>query len=188
MQEKKQRKRWLQVVMIGAYVVFLCLSFLLGFEPGKQICKNFSNFAWTMIKMLPFAFLLIGLFDVWVKREVVEKHLGDGSGLKGFIWAILLAGTVMGPLYVALPVAHSLYQKGARFGVIFTYIGASAICRIPMTTFEATFLGVKFTAIRFLVSLPLVVVTSILLEKYLITTNYTITTTQAHSQENSPIS
>jgi uncharacterized membrane protein YraQ (UPF0718 family) len=86
----------------------------------------------------------------------------------------VLAGTIVGPLYVALPIAYSLHKKGAKFGVIFTYVGASAICRIPMATFEASFLGLKFTAIRLLVSLPLVIVTSMMLGKYLTKIRYTM--------------
>ena len=75
---------------------------------------------------------------------------------------------------VAFPVAYSLYSKGARLSVIFTYIGAAAICRVPMTIFEASFLGIKFTAIRLLVALPLVVVSSIVLGGYLRKRNYKI--------------
>ena len=47
--------------------------------------------------------------------------------------------------------------------VYFVYMGASAICRVPMAIFEASFLGIKFTTIRLLVSLPLVILTSKLL-------------------------
>jgi len=127
-----------------------------------------------MLKILPCAFILIGLFEVWVKRETVEKHFGEESGIRGYIWGILLAGTTVGGLYVAFPVAYSLYSKGAKLSVIFTYLGASAICRIPMAIFEASFLGIKFTAIRLLVSLPLVIVASILLGNYLTKRNYKI--------------
>ncbi len=38
----------------------------------------------------------MGLFEVWVKRETVEKHLGEGSGFKGHLWAIVLASTMGG--------------------------------------------------------------------------------------------
>lgn len=127
-----------------------------------------------MLKILPCAFILIGLFEVWVKRETVEKHFGEESGLKGYLWAVLLAGTTVGGLYVAFPVAYSLHSKGARLSVIFTYLGAAAICRVPMTIFEASFLGIKFTAIRLFVSLPLVILSSILLEDYLKKTGYKI--------------
>ena len=125
-----------------------------------------------MLKVLPCAFILIGLFEVWIKRETVEKHFGQEAGIRGHIWAVLLAGTIVGGLYVAFPFAYSLHSKGARLSVIFTYLGASAICRIPMAIFEVSFMGIKFTAIRLLVSLPLVIITSILLGDYLVKRGY----------------
>ena len=125
-----------------------------------------------MLKILPCAFILIGLFEVWVKKETVEKHFGEKSGLRGYSWGILLASTTVGGLYVAFPVAYSLYSKGAKLGVIFAYVAASGICRVPMTIFEASFLGIKFTAIRLLVALPLVIVSSMLLGSYLKKRNY----------------
>jgi len=154
------------------YVAFLVISLFVGFEPGREMGHSFLAFLVNMLKILPFAFVLIGLFEVWVKKETVEKHLGRKSGLLGYVWAILLAGSTVGGLYVAFPVAHSLYSKGAKLGVVFTYVGASAICRVPMTIYEASFMGIKFTAIRFLVSLPLLVLFSMALEAYLERKNY----------------
>jgi len=145
-----------------------------GFSPGKEIGYNFISFSKELLKILPFAFILIGLFEAWIKKETVEKHLGEESGIMGYIWAVVLAGTIVGGLYVAFPVAYSLFNKGAKLSVVLTYIGASAIARIPMTIFEASFLGVKFTAIRLSVSLPLVIVTSMLLGNYLTKKNYKI--------------
>ncbi len=164
----------IKIVGISCYVLFLVVSFIFGFNPGEEIGYNFISFSVDMLKLLPCAFILIGLFEVWVKRETVERHFGEESGIRGYIWAMLLGGTTVGGLYVAFPIAYSLYSKGARLSVIFTYIGASAICRMPMVIFEASFLGIKFTMIRLLVSLPLVIVTSILLGDYLAKRNYKI--------------
>jgi len=149
----------IKIVGISGYILFLIVSLIFEFNPGKEIGYNFVSFSMDMLKILPCAFILIGLFEVWVKRETVERHLGEESGIRGYIWAVLLAGTAIGGLYVALPVAYALYSKGAKLSVIFTYLGAAAICRVPMMIFEASFMGIKFTAIRLLVSLPLVIVT-----------------------------
>jgi uncharacterized membrane protein YraQ (UPF0718 family) len=157
-----------------AYFVFWVVSFWMNFNPGKQIGINFYHFSLEMLKILPFAFILIGLFEVWIKRKTVETHLGERSGLQGYLWAILLAGTTVGGLYVAFPVAYSLHSKGAKLSVIFTYISASAICRVPMTIFEASFMGIKFSIIRLLVSVPLVIAGSMLLGNYLTARNYKI--------------
>jgi len=150
---KKNTK--IRIAYISIYFLFLAVSFVLGYNPGKEIGYNFVSFLLYMLKILPCAFILIGLFEVWVKREFIEKHLGEESGIKGYIWITLF-----------------LYNKGAKLSIVFTYIGAAAICRIPMTLYEASFMGVKFTMIRLLFSLPLVIITSILLEKYLSKRNY----------------
>ncbi len=168
------KRKDIKIVSISAYIAFILFSFITGFDPGKQIGENFVTFSVDMLKILPCAFVLIGLFEVWVKKETVEKHFGKEAGIKGYMWAVLLAGTTVGGLYVAFPVAYSLYNKGAKLSVIFTYIGASAICRVPMTIFEASFMGIKFSSIRLLVSLPLVIISSILLGDYLEKRNYKI--------------
>ena len=162
------------IICLVAYILFLFFSFFKGFQPGKRIAFNLVYFSFEMLKILPFAFILIGLFEVGVKRETIEKHLGSKSGLRGHLNGILLAGTTVGGLYVAFPVAYSLYKKGADLGVIFTYIGASAICRIPMTIFEASFLGVKFSIIRICASVPMVIASSMLLGKFLTKKGYAI--------------
>ena len=169
-----KRDSLIRIAIISSYVIFLAVSWILGFGPGKEISHNFAIFSMEMLAILPCAFVLIGLFEVWVKRETVAKHLGEESGIKGYLWAVLLASTTVGGLYVAFPIAYSLYSKGAKLSVIFTYIGASAVCRIPMTIFEASFMGMKFSVIRLLVSLPLVILTSMLLGRYLTKRNYRI--------------
>ncbi|MBW1697922.1 MAG: permease [Deltaproteobacteria bacterium] len=164
-----------KLLLFSSYIGFVIVSSTLGFAPGERIAQNFILFSIQMLKILPCAFILIGLFDVWVKKETVEKHMGAESSIRGYIWGLLLAGTTVGGLYVAFPVACSLYHKGARLSVIFTYISASAICRIPMTIFEASFLGIKFSLIRLLVSLPLVIASSMLLGSFLEKKAYRIT-------------
>jgi len=171
-----KRSNVIKIVVLSAYILFIVTSFFIfDYEPGIKIGCNFRDFSVEMLKILPGAFILIGLFEVWVKRETIEKHLGEESGIRGYIWAVLLAGTTVGGLYLAFPIAYSLYSKGAKLSVIFTYVGAAAICRVPMAIFEASFLGIKFTVIRLLVSIPLVIVASILLGDYLKKRNYKIT-------------
>jgi len=170
----KQPYKMIKTSAIVVYVAFVLTSFLAGFEPGKQRGNNFISFSVEMLKILPCAFILIGLFEVWVKKEKVEKHLGKDSGMLSYVWIILLAGTTVGGMYVAFPVAYTLFRKGAKLSIIFTYLGASAICRIPMTIFEASFMGIKFSLIRLLVSIPLVVLSSVWLGHYLERRHYKI--------------
>lgn len=158
-----KKKRWWLLILF--YIAFVGLSYIIGFKPGEAIGQNFIFFAVDMIKIFPPAFILVGLFMVWVDRKTVEQIFGNASGMKGYLAAILLACTTVYPFVVVLPMASALLKKGGRLSIVMTYLGASAICRIPMTVFEASFIGIKFTIIRYVVSLPLVVITSIVIEK-----------------------
>ena len=163
--EKKKKKPFVLFAFLGIYSIGIGLSFIFGYEPGKIIFHNFGLFIVDMFKLFPAAFILVGLFMVWVDRSVVEKYFGEYAGLKGHLSAILLACTTLYPFVVVLPMASALYKKGAKLDIVLTYLGASAICRIPMTIFEASFLGVKFTVVRYAVSLPLIILSSIVIGK-----------------------
>ncbi len=160
-------KRISNYLIFSIYALFIILSVFTGFEPGKNIGINFLTFSFSMLKVLPPAFIIIGLFEVWVKKETVEKHLGNNSCLLSYLWVLLLAGTTVGGMYVAFPVSASLYKKGAKLSIVLSYLAASAVFRIPMAIFESTFLGLKFTLLRFSVSLPLIIISSELLARYL---------------------
>ena len=165
------RPAWVLVVV---YLFLVAISWAIHYGPGIEMGMNLLDFARQMFSILPFVFVLIGLFEVWVPRETVEAHLGVESGWKGYLWAVLLASPMAGGLYVNLPVAHSLYRKGASWGVVLTFIGAGSLCRIPMLLFESSFLGVKFSVLRLSLSLPLVVGSSVLLGKVLEAKGYEI--------------
>jgi uncharacterized membrane protein YraQ (UPF0718 family) len=149
------------------FAVFLLGSLSIGFNPGRQIYSNFSQFILEMASFLPVMFLLIGLFDVWVPREKIEKHIGHESGLLGSFWVILLATLQASPLYGAFPVAYILSKKGASVRNIFIYLGTFSCMKIPLLTFEIGFLGLKFSLLRTVFSLPIFIIIGILMEKIL---------------------
>lgn len=169
-----KKKNLILLIFITIFFIFIIISFLMNVKSGKEIGNNFIKYSIEMISILPFTFILIGLFEVWIKRETIEKHLGNKAGFMSYIWAVLLGGTTVGPMIVALPIAYSLYNKGAKLSFIFTYVSAAAVCRIPMTIFEASYLGVKFTVIRYAVTIPLIILTSTIFGKYLEKKNFKI--------------
>ncbi len=79
------RRSWIKFAVLVGYLVFITISAIIDFSPGKQIGSNFIYFWADLIKVLPFAFVLIGLFEVWVERKTVERHLGEESGVKGYL-------------------------------------------------------------------------------------------------------
>ena len=119
------------------------VSFAMHFLPGIHAAKTFHEFILEMVAFLPLMFILIGLFDIWFPRNIVERHIGKDSGVKGALWVIFLATIQAGPLYSSFPVAYMLWKKGCNPFNIFVYLGAFSVMKIPMLTFEVGFLGQK---------------------------------------------
>ena len=156
-----------EYIIIALFGIVLLISRLFKMTFTASISHNFWMFFVEMVTFLPFMFILIGLIDVWFPREKVEKHIGRESGIKGTVWVILLAMLQAGPLYGAFPVAHLLWKKGSSIRNIFIYLGAFATMKIPMLTFEIGFLGLKFSLLRTLFTLPVFIAIASLMELYL---------------------
>jgi uncharacterized membrane protein YraQ (UPF0718 family) len=164
---KKYFKKYQSYIWIGIYSLLTVLSLIFGFDPGKAIFFNFTQSFVEMISFIPFLFVIVGLFDVWVPKEKIQRHIGQESGIKGIVLVILLAMLQAGPLYGAFPVAYMLFKKGASIRNIFIYLGAFVTMKIPMLGIEIGYLGIKFTLVRTLVSLPIFIAIGYLMEWYL---------------------
>ncbi len=166
---KKLIKPYLPSFIFG---IFLVASLFLGYQPGIDIMNNFFKFFVNMMKFIPAVFMLLGLFEVWANRAIIEKHLGEESGIKGYLWAMILAITLVGGLHVAFPISYSIYKKGASIKIVLAYIGFATVIRVPMTLFELSSMGLKFTLVRLAISIPLVIIFVQLLSTYLNKQNY----------------
>ena len=159
---KKNKYEIIITFLMGTFVLF---SHIYDYKIGIDSARNFSDSIIEMISFLPFIFILIGLFDVWIPRGVIEKHLGKNSGMMSIVWMILLAMLQAGPLYGAFPVAYMLWKKGTSVRNIFIYIGAFTTMKIPMLSFEIGFLGLKFSLLRTILSMPVFIIIAVIMQK-----------------------
>jgi uncharacterized membrane protein YraQ (UPF0718 family) len=173
---KKTLKKYLfDIVIIFAFAAFAVFTYSTDLSVGKKIIeKSFSQFLLEMLSFLPLMFILVGLFDVWIPKSIVEKHIGKDSGFKGSFFVFLLAMLQAGPLYGAFPVAYILWKKGASIRNIFFYLGAFSSLKIPLLAFEIAFLGLKFSLLRAVLSLPVFYAIAVIMEKQLENKRFTI--------------
>lgn len=145
--------------IIKKYKIFLFLAVInvavLVFRPEigtKSIDLTIAN-ALEMLSILPPIFVLLGLLDVWVKKETMIKYMGEKSGIVGVLLAFFLGSAAAGPLYAAFPVAVVLLKKGSKLSNVLIMIGAWSTTKIPLLLFEASSMGIKFMALRFVMDI-----------------------------------
>ena len=145
---KWSRYKWVLLLLLVDAAAYIWDQSL-----GRNIAIQTSESFLQMLSFIPPVFIVLGLLDTWVPREKVVNHLGPGSGVKGMALAILLGVANAGPLYAAFPVAAVMLKKGTSLFNVILFIGAWATLKIPMFLFETQFLGIPFSATRWVCSL-----------------------------------
>jgi uncharacterized membrane protein YraQ (UPF0718 family) len=151
------------IIMLVATLIILAVNQ----ELGTRIYSMSVDSVFEMLGVLPPIFILIGLLDVWVKKETMVKYMGEDSGIIGILLGFFLGSAAAGPLYAAFPVAGVFLNKGSRLANVFIIVGAWASMKIPLLLFEASSMGLKFTFIRLIMDIFGVLVIAFSMEKLL---------------------
>jgi len=138
------RNEVIPLILLAA--IFLAINFLLP-EQAVRVYETSLDYVVEMALILPPVFILMGLFEVWVDKSFIEKHLGTGSGAKGVLLSYLFGTLPTGPLYIAFPIAAALLKKGARIINITIFLGTWGATKLPQVLVEFKFLGVEFTLV-----------------------------------------
>ncbi|MGE0792687.1 MAG: permease [Candidatus Woesearchaeota archaeon] len=148
-------------------IVMIASILLMIFYPEKIgiVTDISSKYLLEMFMILPAVLILMGLFAVFVPNELVLKHLGKTSGLKGMFTAIILGAIPTGPLYVAFPLASTWLKKGASIKNIVVFLSAWACIKIPQEIVELQFLGFEFMLLRLILTIIFVFIMGIIMEK-----------------------
>ena len=154
------RYKWV-ILALAADIAVLVWNPVLG----RQIAIQTTNGFVEMLSFLPPVFIILGLLDVWVPREIVISHLGVGSGLRGMALAIFLGAAAAGPLYGAFPVTAVMMKKGASLYNVMIFLGAWSTLKIPMFLFETQYLGLTFSVTRWVCSLVGIIVMAYLIDR-----------------------
>ncbi len=159
---KKFLKRYqFFIITLAAFAALWLINASTAWEATGIIGFSFKE----MLLVIPPIFVLLGLLDVWVPREVMMRFMGEGSGIKGIVLAFIIGSAAAGPLYGAFPVAAVFMKKGVKFSNILIFIGAWSTTKIPMLLFELSSLGWQFTLTRLLVDIPGIIVIAYILAK-----------------------
>lgn len=111
----------------------------------------------TMVAPMLVAGLLIGgLIRVLVNRDRIARLLGEQSGVKGLIYASIAGMLTPGGPFTSFPLVHALWLAGADAGALVAYVaGWSLIGLSRLLVWELPLMGVEFSLLRFVVSLPM---------------------------------
>jgi len=102
----------------------------------------------SLVPLLIAVFGLVGLFEVFLPRDLIEQWLGAASGGIALLGGGLLGAIAIGPPAAAFPLAGSLLQAGAWAPAVAAFIVSWLLVGIVTLPFEAAVFGPRFALVR----------------------------------------
>jgi len=132
--------------MLGIVVLLYAVLAVLKPESTLKALEESLGVLEMILPIILVVFFLMALLNVSVDEKAVVKHVGEESGVKG--WLIALIGGILshGPGYVWYPLLQNLRDQGARDGLVVAFIYARAI-KIPWIPLMVSYFGWAFTLV-----------------------------------------
>lgn len=140
---------------IATIIMIIIAAFLsiIAYNRGDRLLIQGLKFSGqTLLSILPLlvsAFIVAGLIQVLIPRELFSAWLGDQAGAKGIFIAAFAGGLTPGGPYVLLPLVAALYRAGMGIGPTVAYLTGWSLWAFGRLPYEIGLLGPKLTLLRF---------------------------------------
>ena len=136
------------IVMGALAIALLLIGYYRG--QGQHIVgvKSALNMTVEILPLLVFAFVVAGMVQVLLPRELLSKWVGVESGMQGIIIGAVAGGLSPGGPFVNLPLAAALLRSGASVGTMVAFLTGWSLWAVSRMPMEVGILGWKFTLIR----------------------------------------
>ena len=142
------------IIVMGVLALVLVI---ISYNKDPKILSSGLKYGFNMlislIPLLILAFLVAGLAQALIPREVIAKWLGAESGWRGIIFGCLAGAVTPGGPYVNFPIAAGLFHAGAGMGTVVAYITAWSLWSLSRLPLEVAMISPRFAVARFISTL-----------------------------------
>ena len=158
--KKIKENLFLSIVALAYIIMFIAKPAM-----GIESVKSSGYYIKEMLMIMPVIFILTALLDMWVPKEKILRYLGKEAKTKGILLSFVVGSISAGPVYAAFPMCVMLHKKGASIRNIVIILSSWAVIKVPMLLNEAKFLGLKFMALRWVLTVIAIIIFSWLTAK-----------------------
>lgn len=141
------------VMLALALILYIVARLKVPEAAGKGILDSLALFLEIVPRIIA-AFIIAGLVQALLSRELIVHWMGQGSGVRGLSIAMTLGFLTPGGPMIQFPIIASFYQMGIGIGPLVAYLTAWSLFgfqRIIM--WEIPFLGPQIVLVRVALSL-----------------------------------
>jgi len=134
-------------LIMGAMAIILVF---ISYQKGVHVqgLKASGNMLVQILPLLVFAFIVAGMLQGLIPREIISRWVGAESGLRGILIGTAIGGFMPGGPFVSMPIAAGLLRVGASVGTMVALLTGWSLLAFTRLPVEIGIMGWKFTLIR----------------------------------------
>ncbi len=140
------------LIMAVIAVLLLAIAFWRGRDLPLAGLLAAGRTLWRNLPILLLGFVIAGLVQVLVPRELIARWLGAQAGVKGILIACVAGGLVPGAPYAVFPLVAALYQAGAGLGAVVGFVSAWSLWSVSRLPVEMALIDPKPTLVRYIIT------------------------------------
>ena len=136
-----------QIYLIVA-LGLMAISYIKEKQRTKEALKATFKILHTIMPVLVFVFVLMGLIQAYVSRETIAAVLGKQTGVMGILYAELVGSIALFLPPAVFPFGGYLHDNGASYGSIAGFVFTAILIGVSTLPLEFRLLGKRFTIAR----------------------------------------
>ena len=137
------------LIMALLAIILLFIGYSKGGGQHVAGLKSAWKITFEILPLLICAFIVAGMVQVLLPRELISEWIGEGSGMRGIFIGTLAGSLTPGGPYVSLPLAAGFLRAGAGVGTMVAFVTAWSLWAVSRLPLEIGILGWRFTLVRF---------------------------------------
>jgi uncharacterized membrane protein YraQ (UPF0718 family) len=107
---------------------------------------------WRNLIMILLGFVIAGLAQVLIPKELITRWLGAEAGVKGVLAGCVAGALVPGSPYATFPLVAALYRGGASMGAVVGFVSAWSLWSVTRLPVEIALIDSRPALIRYAVT------------------------------------
>ena len=135
------------LIVVTLAIILTMMAYFRGGVHWKGLERGGHMLLDNLLLLLA-SFVMAGMIQVLIPRELILEWLGTEAGFKGIILGCVAGALTPGPPYAVFPIVGSLYQSGATLGAVVGFVTGKALWSVTVIPTEAALIGPRAAAVR----------------------------------------
>jgi uncharacterized membrane protein YraQ (UPF0718 family) len=140
------------LVLAAIAALLLVIAFWRGRDLPLAGLLAAGRTLWRNLPLLLLGFVVAGLAQVLIPKDLITRWLGAEAGVKGVLIGCVVGGLVPGAPYATFPLVAALYRGGASLGAVVGFVSAWALWSVSRLPVEIALIDPKPALVRYAVT------------------------------------